>query len=54
MGDLRVIATNKTEGNILNVYIQLEFELDRLLPTITECNFTVFIHPGYGFYNYTI
>jgi len=54
MGDLRVAITNETQGNILQVYIQLEFELDRLLPTITECNFTVFIHPGYDFYNYTI
>ena len=53
MGELRV-DTNETQGDILQVYIQLEFELDRLLPTITECNFTVFIHPGYDFYNYTI
>ncbi|MFX1433693.1 MAG: hypothetical protein ACFFB1_07935 [Promethearchaeota archaeon] len=53
MGDLRVEVTNKTQGSILQVFIQPEFELDRLLPTITECNFTIFIHPGYDFYNYT-
>ncbi|MFX1312154.1 MAG: hypothetical protein ACFFHD_06035 [Promethearchaeota archaeon] len=54
MGDFKVEVSNKTEENCIKVYIQLEFELDRLLPTITECNFTLFIHSGYDFYNYTI
>lgn len=54
MGDLKVAISNKTEANDLKVYIQLEYELDRILPTIVECNFTIFSHPDYEFYNYTI
>ncbi|MFX0026213.1 MAG: hypothetical protein ACFE8M_07345 [Candidatus Hermodarchaeota archaeon] len=54
MGDLKIDISNKTEGNDLKVYIQLEFVLDRILPTIVECNFTIFSHPNYNFYNYTI
>jgi len=54
MGDLKIAISNKTEGNDLKVYIQLEYELDRILPTIVECNFTIFSHPDCDFYNYTI
>jgi len=54
VGFIEVGISNKTEGNILKLYIDLEYELDRILPTFTNYNITVFIHPSYIFYNYTI
>jgi len=54
MGEIKVVISNKTEANDLNVYIQLEYELDRILPTIVACNVTIFSHPDYTFYNYTV
>ncbi|MBY9015477.1 MAG: hypothetical protein KGD68_07280 [Candidatus Lokiarchaeota archaeon] len=54
VGRIEVGISNKTEGNILKLYIDLEYELDRILPTFTNYNFTLFIHPSYSFYNYTI
>ncbi len=54
MGDIKVVISNKTEANELKVYIQLEYELDRILPTIVACNVTIFSHPDYTFFNYTI
>ena len=53
-GSIEVIVSNKTEGNTLKVYIELQYELDLILPTFTEENFTVFAHPNYNFYNFTI
>jgi len=54
VGFIEVVISNKTEGNTLNVYLDLEYELDRILPTFTNYNVTAFIHPSYSFYNYTI
>ena len=53
-GSIEVLVSNKTEGNSLKVYIELQYELDLILPTFTEENFTVFTHPNYNFYNFTI
>ncbi|MFW9879470.1 MAG: hypothetical protein ACFFG0_40860 [Candidatus Thorarchaeota archaeon] len=53
-GSIQVIISNKTEGNILNVYIEIQYELDLILPTFTKENFTVFIHPNFNFYNFTL
>ena len=53
VGLIEVLTSNKTEGNILKFYIDLGFELDRIIPTFSNCNITAFIHLGYSFYNYT-
>ncbi|UCD02439.1 MAG: hypothetical protein JSV23_05365 [Promethearchaeota archaeon] len=53
-GSINIKITNKTEVNSLKVYIELQYELDLILPTFSEYNFTVFYHPNYNFYNYTI
>jgi len=53
VGRINVLISNKTEGNILNIYFELGYELDRILPTFTNYNITAFIHPSYSFYNYT-
>lgn len=54
VGIIEVAISNKTEGNTLKVYFDLEYELDRILPTFINYNVTAFIHPSYSFYNYTI
>ncbi len=54
VGLIEVLLSNKTEGNILKFFIDLEYRLDRILPTFTNYNITVFIHPSYSFSNYTI
>jgi len=54
VGFIEVGISNKTEGNILKFYFDLEYELDRILPTFTNYNITAFIHPSYIFSNYTI
>jgi len=54
VGSIRVLCLNKTEGNTLKVYFDLEYELDQILPTFTSYNITAFIHPNYSFSNYTI
>jgi len=53
-GTIKVLPSNNTEGAVLRFYIALGFELDRIIPTFTNCNITAFIHPDYSFYNYTI
>jgi len=53
-GSIDVTVSNKTEGDILKLYIELQYELDLILPTFTGENFTVFSHPNYTFYNFTI
>ena len=54
VGFIEVLISNKTGGNILKLYFDLEYELDRILPTFSNYNITAFIHPSYIFYNYTI
>ncbi|HUW89554.1 MAG TPA: hypothetical protein VMV43_03465 [Candidatus Nanopelagicaceae bacterium] len=54
VGFIEVLTSNKTEGNTLKFYIDLGYELDRIIPTFSKCNVTAFIHPSYSFYNYTI
>ena len=54
VGFIEVEISNKTEGNTLKVYFDLEYELDQILPTFTNYNITAFVHPDYSFYNYTI
>jgi hypothetical protein len=54
VGFIEVGISNKTEGNILKFYFDLEYELDRILPTFTDYNITAFIYPSYSFSNYTI
>jgi len=53
VGSINVLMVNKTESNIFKFYFELEYELDRILPTFTNYNITAFIHPSYSFYNYT-
>jgi len=53
VGSIEVDISNKTEGNTLIFYVELGYELDRILPTFTNYNFTLFIHPSYSFSNYT-
>jgi len=52
-GFIEVVISNKTEGNTLKLYLDLEYELDRIIPTFTYSNITVFIDPDYSFFNYT-
>lgn len=54
VGSIELIVSNITVGDVLKVYIVLDFELDRIIPTFTDYNVTVFYHPSYNFYNYTI
>jgi len=54
VGSIKVLFLNKTEGNTLKVYFNLEYELDKILPTFINYNITAFIHPNYSFSNYTI
>jgi len=54
VGTVEILPSNKTEGDILKFYMALGFELDKILPTFSNCNITAFIHPDYSFYNYTI
>ena len=54
VGSIKVLFLNKTEGNTLKVYFDLEYELDQILPTFINYNITAFIHPNYSFSNYTI
>lgn len=53
VGLIDVVTSNKTEGDILKFYIDLAYELDRIIPTFSKCNITAFINPSYSFYNYT-
>lgn len=53
-GLIDVVVSNQTEGDALKVFIELNFELDKILPTFTESNFTAYINQDYTFYNYTI
>jgi hypothetical protein len=54
VGPIKVALLNKTEGNILKMYFDIEYELDKILPTFPNYNITAFIHPSYIFNNYTI
>ena len=54
VGSIKVSFLNKTEGSTLEVYFDLEYGLDKILPTFTNYNITAFVHPNYSFYNYTI
>ncbi|MFX1354844.1 MAG: hypothetical protein ACFFGP_12855, partial [Promethearchaeota archaeon] len=54
VGGIRVGVTHSQDGDNLNVNINLKFILDQILPTFSICNVTVFYHPSYTFYNYTI
>lgn len=54
VGSIKVSFLNKTEGSTLEVYFNLEYGLDKILPTFTNYNITAFVHPNYSFYNYTI
>ncbi|MFX0037611.1 MAG: hypothetical protein ACFE9I_18480 [Candidatus Hermodarchaeota archaeon] len=53
-GSINLVVSDLTEGNTLKVYINLDFELDRILPTFLHYNVTVFYHPNYTFNNYLI
>jgi hypothetical protein len=53
-GSIDVIVSNKTEGDSLKMYVELQYELDLILPTFVGEDFTVFTHPNYTFYNFTI
>ena len=54
VGTVEILPSNKTEGDVLKFYIALGYELDKIIPTFSNCNITAFIHPDYNFYNYTI
>ncbi|MFX1407717.1 MAG: hypothetical protein ACFFC9_09425 [Promethearchaeota archaeon] len=54
VGSINLIVSNTTQVGVLKVCIELDFELDRILPTFTDYNVTVFYHPSYTFYNYTV
>lgn len=53
-GLIDVVVSNVTEGDVLKVFVELNFELDKILPTFTDSNFTAYINQDYTFYNYTI
>jgi len=46
--------SNSTSDDLLSVFIGVNYELDRILPTFTEYNITVFYHPSYTFNHYLI
>ncbi|MFX0174998.1 MAG: hypothetical protein ACFE85_02055 [Candidatus Hodarchaeota archaeon] len=54
VGSIDLAVSNVTQADVLKVYLELDFELDRILPTFSDYNVTVFYHPSYPFYNYTI
>lgn len=54
VGSINLAPSYNQDGDKLNVNIRLNFEIDRVLPTFSKCNITVFYHPSYIFNNYTI
>ncbi len=53
VGLIKVAISNETEGNIFKMYFDIDYEIDRILPTFPKYNITAFIHPSYVFNNYT-
>lgn len=47
--DILVKVSNNTSYDILSVFIALEYELDRILPTFSDYNITVYYNPSYTF-----
>jgi hypothetical protein len=45
--------SNNTLDNELSVFIKVDYQLDRILPTFSGYNITVFYHPSYSF-NYLL
>jgi len=54
VGNINLGITHSQIDNDLRVNIKLSFVIDEILPTFSICNVTVFYHPSYNFYNYTI
>lgn len=51
-GRLDVKFTPEIEGNTLIIYIDLVYEIDRLRPVFTECDFTIQVNPSYTYSAY--
>ncbi|MFX1497707.1 MAG: hypothetical protein ACFFBH_09290 [Promethearchaeota archaeon] len=54
VGEINLDISHNQEGDNLKVNIRLSFVLDKILPTFSKCNITLFYHPSYIFSNYTI
>ena len=49
VGDLNIKISKSVIDDNLEVHLQLDFILDRILPTFNECNITVYYNPDYTF-----
>ena len=49
VGDLNLKIIKSITDDRLEIHLQLDFVLDRILPTFNECNITVYYHPDYVF-----
>lgn len=54
VGDLNLKISNNRLSDTLLVYMELDFELDRILPTFNDYNVTVNYHPNYIFNQFLI
>ena len=54
VGDLNLKISKDNTSDILLVYIELHFELDRILPTFNDYNITVQYHPNFIFDQFLI
>lgn len=54
VGALNLKITKKLVFDTLLVYVELDFELDRILPRFNECNITVYYHPNYTFNHFLL
>ena len=49
VGDINLVISKNKVSDTLSIYVQLNFVLDKILPTFTEYNITAYYHPNYTF-----
>ncbi|MBY8987028.1 MAG: hypothetical protein KGD61_01125 [Candidatus Lokiarchaeota archaeon] len=54
VGALNLKISHKRVSDTLQVYVELDFRLDQILPTFNDYNITVFYHPNYLFNQFLI
>ncbi len=54
VGDLNLKISYNRVSDTLLVYVELDFELDRILPTFNDYNVSVYYHPNYIFNQFLI
>lgn len=54
VGSLNLKSSHNVVSNTLMFYLELDFRIDRILPTFNDYNVTVFYHPNYIFNQFLI